>query len=141
MRAGTDFREFSPRHRDLFARTFAAIDVDHSGAIDLDELRTVLKKHNPKVTEEQVQRTFADLDLNKDGTVSAEEFIEALSTFQSAAAATGQPIAWATLPSVVTWTPPYTGPPIQVELPPEIVPSSEARKRMTWAGRINWQQI
>lgn len=59
---------------------FAAIDEDGSGNITLEEMRAAMQEKNSAVTEEQVQKRWAELDLNKDGKVSKQEFAEAMKT-------------------------------------------------------------
>ena len=56
---------------------FNNIDTDKSGTITIDELRAAMKRENPAVTEAQVQRRWAAMDFNKDGSVSRKEFVQA----------------------------------------------------------------
>ena len=58
-------------------KKFNNIDTDKSGTITIDELRAAMKRENPAVTEAQVQRRWAAMDFNKDGSVSRKEFVQA----------------------------------------------------------------
>ena len=58
-------------------KRFNNIDTDKSGTITIDELRAAMKRENPAVTEAQVQRRWAAMDFNKDGSVSRKEFVQA----------------------------------------------------------------
>ena len=59
------------------ARTiFAAIDTDKSGEITIDELREYMRREDPSVTEEQVQRRYVYLNADGQGTLTAEDFAE-----------------------------------------------------------------
>ena len=58
-------------------KKFNNIDTDKSGTITIDELRAAMKRENPAVTEAQVQKRWAAMDFNKDGSVSRKEFVQA----------------------------------------------------------------
>merc|ERR1719478_1229629 len=77
--AAMDFNKDGSVSRKEFvqAEDFAAIDTDSSGTITIDELRASMKRENPAVTEAQVQRRWAAMDFNKDGSVSRKEFVQA----------------------------------------------------------------
>ena len=55
---------------------FAAIDTDKSGEITIDELRAYMRREDPSVTEEQVQRRYVYLNADGQGTLTAEDFAE-----------------------------------------------------------------
>merc|ERR1719409_1934025 len=77
--AAMDFNKDGSVSRKEFvqAEDFAAIDTDSSGTITFNELREAMKRENPAVTEAQVQRRWAAMDFNKDGSVSRKEFVQA----------------------------------------------------------------
>ena len=50
-------------------------DVDSSGDLDREEVRTVLKKMGRLVTEVKLDRAFEDMDVNGDGLVTFDEFV------------------------------------------------------------------
>jgi Ca2+-binding EF-hand superfamily protein len=56
---------------------FAAIDTDNSGTISLQKLRTFMQRENVSVTEKEVHDRFDQMDSQKRGSVSQEEFLEA----------------------------------------------------------------
>ena len=45
------------------------------GEISLDELREFMRKETPSIMEEQVVERFNEMDINKDGSISKEEFL------------------------------------------------------------------
>eukprot|EP00093_Oithona_nana_P005074 05074.XXX_8720_9026_1 [CDS] Oithona nana genome sequencing. len=66
---------------------FAARESDQSEFLTQDEIRQLMMAHtrlpgeekpNEKVTEDEVEAALQALDLNHDGKVSCEEFIEAM---------------------------------------------------------------
>mmetsp|Transcript_9106 Transcript_9106/g.20729 ORF Transcript_9106/g.20729 Transcript_9106/m.20729 type:complete len:556 (-) Transcript_9106:78-1745(-) len=59
-------------HDDLLATTFKRFDVDNSGFITLDNLRTVLGE---TFDGSEVERLLEDVDISRDGKISWEEFI------------------------------------------------------------------
>ena len=58
-----------------FDTAFEAIDIDGSGDISLDELRRAMKRSEPSATEAEVRQRFEDMDVDHDGVVSREEFV------------------------------------------------------------------
>jgi len=54
--------------------TFRQVDTDNSGFIDKAELRAVLQKLGGDVSEEEVEKCYAELDENDDGQIDFEEF-------------------------------------------------------------------
>jgi CRP-like cAMP-binding protein len=63
-----------PKSEDELHMAFNVIDDNGTGVIELDEVRAMIKRFDPRYTEEQVQDILKALDLNHTGTVSWEEF-------------------------------------------------------------------
>mmetsp|Transcript_15716 Transcript_15716/g.28723 ORF Transcript_15716/g.28723 Transcript_15716/m.28723 type:complete len:532 (+) Transcript_15716:99-1694(+) len=59
---------------DLIKAEFTTFDQDSSGFIDLNELRHISQKLGQNLSDEELQLAMADLDTNKDGKISIEEF-------------------------------------------------------------------
>jgi len=55
---------------------FNAADVDHSGQLDSNEFLGCLKQLNLGLTKKEIKAIMADIDVNADGKVSYDEFIE-----------------------------------------------------------------
>lgn len=54
--------------------TFKQVDTDNSGFIDKEELQAVLQKLGGKVTDEEVEACYSELDENADGKIDYNEF-------------------------------------------------------------------
>ena len=54
--------------------TFSRVDTDGSGFIDKEELAAVLQKLGGKVTDEEVDKCYTELDTNSDGQIDYAEF-------------------------------------------------------------------
>jgi len=58
---------------------FEEFDKDKSGTIDVKEIRGALERiaeaNNTTVSEEDITQAMKDLDTNKDGVVTREEFL------------------------------------------------------------------
>merc|ERR1740130_88400 len=59
-------------------RMFAAMDVDNSGDVSIDELSAGLKDLGLKFTKNQVEVWCEAVDANHDGTISLDEFTQAV---------------------------------------------------------------
>ena len=55
-------------------KVFASFDVDKSGTIDKNELRAVSAELGLNMSQTESLQMINDLDLNKDGLISPEEF-------------------------------------------------------------------
>ena len=53
---------------------FEALDTDRSGAIEYEELRTVVLRFDPSCPDEDIRDMLASLDLNQSGSLTWEEF-------------------------------------------------------------------
>merc|ERR1719361_705397 len=79
MTADADISEIAGAHMvtaikgDVKA-TFYEVDTDGNGTIGRDELKAVLQKLGGKVTEEEVDKCYQELDENDDGQIDFEEF-------------------------------------------------------------------
>merc|ERR1711937_656044 len=58
----------------LIRKTFRNIDKDHSGALDMNEFKQVLKKFNFDLTDQEVISVMRKFDPNGDGSVRYDEF-------------------------------------------------------------------
>jgi len=71
------------RFVDFTTKFMEKFDVSKTGSLSIEEVRAFFKFMNEgeglgEASEEQVQNTFADLDLNHDGKVTLEELSTAL---------------------------------------------------------------
>jgi CRP-like cAMP-binding protein len=66
-------RAFPSEPKDLRA-AFDAADEDSSGFLSLENVRSMLKRMDPSLTEKEVQSILKALDLDESGQVSFEEF-------------------------------------------------------------------
>jgi Ca2+-binding EF-hand superfamily protein len=69
-------RPQSDAETDRLREAFKKYDKDGSGAIDLKELGDMIKELGGKMTDEEILEAMKQLDTNKDGTCSFEEFKE-----------------------------------------------------------------
>lgn len=60
--------------RNACARSFKFIDKDQSNLVDVSELHRVMKKLNPRITEDDVNVIMRYADSNGDGEIDFEEF-------------------------------------------------------------------
>ena len=58
-------------------KEFNKIDVDHSGTIELDELRTAVLKCHADLPEEELERIVKEVDVAGNGIINYHEFIAA----------------------------------------------------------------
>ena len=62
---------------------FTIIDQDSSGFIEKAEMRALMKMQTGRVDEEEVQGQMDIADIDKDGKVSKEEFVNTMKFFFS----------------------------------------------------------
>ncbi|CAM9236042.1 unnamed protein product [Heterosigma akashiwo] len=60
---------------------FDKYDADHSGAIEMEEIRLVFKDLNEKMSKPQFEGLFKVFDLNNDGKISFDEFVSGTSQY------------------------------------------------------------
>ncbi|XP_033126079.1 serine/threonine-protein phosphatase with EF-hands 2-like, partial [Anneissia japonica] len=78
---GPSFTEVIYRNRSALETIFRTLDKDHSGCITMDEFSEgckMLSKHlQAQMSEETVTDMARSLDLNRDGQIDFNEFLEA----------------------------------------------------------------
>lgn len=60
--------------RDVIKNVFNSFDKDASGYIDPNELKAVSKELGRELDASELEECMKDLDLNKDGKISLDEF-------------------------------------------------------------------
>ena len=66
----------SPSQRDEFIGTFQDLDADGSGKIDVGEVKSGLEATGMTVTDKEVQAMIERFDVNGDGELDQEEWLE-----------------------------------------------------------------
>ena len=56
---------------------FELLDKDHSGVVTTDELKKQLQTIDANITDEEVEEIMAQLDVEKNGSISWNEFLAA----------------------------------------------------------------
>lgn len=59
---------------EIIRKVFDSFDADKSGFIDLSELKAVSKELGSEMSDAEADAAMKDLDVNKDGKISFEEF-------------------------------------------------------------------
>lgn len=72
--ASSEF-ELTPEQIENVKKTFEVIDTDKSGAIDPKELATFMKALGQECSEEDMKTVFSNLDVNADGKVTIDEYM------------------------------------------------------------------
>lgn len=57
---------------------FNAVDFDHSGTIDVDEIHQALRTRGLRLERDEIEQLIAGVDSNSDGNLSFDEFIQGL---------------------------------------------------------------
>jgi len=73
--------KMSPTFRVAARRLFNSMDLDHNRSLDCRELRLVLRKLG--VNEKEISFLVASVDVNKDGSLTFDEFTKVLFGVQS----------------------------------------------------------
>jgi calmodulin len=55
---------------------FKMFDRDSNGMISLDEMKSILLNFSEKFSEEEIEEIFKEVDINHDGNIDYQEFIE-----------------------------------------------------------------
>jgi Ca2+-binding EF-hand superfamily protein len=55
---------------------FKVFDRDSNGMISLDEMKSILLNFSKKFSEEEIEEIFNEVDINRDGNIDYQEFIE-----------------------------------------------------------------
>lgn len=70
--------DLTKEQKEEIKAAFDSIDTDGSGKIDVAELKIALESIGFDSRKEETNRIIEDLDKNKDGYISYEEFLELL---------------------------------------------------------------
>lgn len=80
----TDFEGFlklmrkklnEPEMDEEMFEAFKTFDKEGKGYYDVNEMREVLAQYGEKLTEQEAQQLFRDIDLNGDGKIEFEDFV------------------------------------------------------------------
>eukprot|EP01103_Thecamoeba_quadrilineata_P014415 TRINITY_DN4300_c0_g1_i2.p1 TRINITY_DN4300_c0_g1~~TRINITY_DN4300_c0_g1_i2.p1 ORF type:complete len:640 (+),score=138.51 TRINITY_DN4300_c0_g1_i2:12-1931(+) len=63
--------------REKAIKEFKAVDADHNGKLDVDEFFQLLKKFYPPITIPEATTILSQIDLNRNGVIDLEEFLDA----------------------------------------------------------------
>ena len=66
---------FDNNQREQLKKRFNELDKDHSGKLEKDEIRDVVKKTNPNVSDQEIDDLIKQADKNGDGLIDFEEFL------------------------------------------------------------------
>lgn len=66
-----------------FLAIFKRFDTDGNGKMDMKELKNLMKRLHPNITDGEVEAMAAEADANKDGVLDMEEFIHWVCTGQT----------------------------------------------------------
>jgi Ca2+-binding EF-hand superfamily protein len=81
MSSSKEARKFvSEEEMELYRQTFQLFDFNGDGEIDAKELETVMKSLGMAVTENELKCLMAEMDQNRTGTISFENFVQLIST-------------------------------------------------------------
>ena len=61
-------------------QAFAAMDIDGDGELTAEEIYKALSKHDAAITMERVTELVARADVDKNGTVSRDEYLNAVAS-------------------------------------------------------------
>merc|ERR1719364_464337 len=61
-------------------QAFAAMDIDGDGELTAEEIYKALSKHDAAITMERVRELVARADVDKNGTVSRDEYLNAVAS-------------------------------------------------------------
>lgn len=56
--------------------SFQALDTDNDGSLDLEELRVLLKRGDPKISDVEIEVLYSNADKDDDGKILFSEFVE-----------------------------------------------------------------
>ena len=64
----------SKQNEETLRKVFDSFDKDKNGFIDISEIKALSKELGHEITDAEVQNIFSEIDANKDGNISFEEF-------------------------------------------------------------------
>jgi len=76
---------------DILKRAFLFFDKDGNGEISVPELRTTMHELGDLLSEEEIQAFMAVMDVNNDGVIGFQEFIDTLKTQTTELIPSGRP--------------------------------------------------
>ena len=59
-----------------YSKIFQSFDKDRDGHINIHDLRKALQEMGEKVSEEELRELIAEVDINKNGNIEEEEFLQ-----------------------------------------------------------------
>ena len=59
-----------------YSKIFKSFDKDRDGHINIHDLRKALQEMGEKVSEEELRELIAEVDINKNGNIEEEEFLQ-----------------------------------------------------------------
>lgn len=66
-----------------YSKIFKSFDKDRDGHINIHDLRKALQEMGEKVSEEELRELIAEVDINKNGNIEEEEFLQLMSALKT----------------------------------------------------------
>ena len=67
----------NPREFLELRKAFNSIDTNHSGTIEIEELRNTVRRLHANMSEDELERILSEVDINGTGVINYHEFIAA----------------------------------------------------------------
>ena len=75
--------EFTPSEINQFKAEFQVFDLNGDGEVDADELSVIMEKIGEKVSKVKLDEMIAEVDDDKNGTISFGEFVKMMHTVKT----------------------------------------------------------